>query len=308
MRIAVIGTGAMGSLFGGLLASSGKDVTLIDVWKEHVDAINAHGLRIKDDNVEQTIRVKATSDSSKVGPVDLIIIFVKSYDTEKAAKDALSMARDDTVFLTLQNGLKNIEKIEKVVERHQILRGITAQGSTLLGPGKIYHAGRGPTEIGELDNTSTERLKRIAEVFNDAGIPTEISLNIRGALWTKVLVNVGINPLTALTGLKNGELLEHPEIREVMKMAVEEAALVAQNLGIELDSQKPVEKVYEVAKATGPNRSSMLQDIDRGRRTEIDALNGAIVELGRQINIDTPVNQTLAAAVKGLESVKMKTR
>ncbi|GAF76047.1 unnamed protein product, partial [marine sediment metagenome] len=139
---------------------------------------------------------------------------------------------------------------------------------------------------------------------NHAGIHTEISSNIMRALWSKVLVNVGINPLTALTGLRNGELLDHPEIRQVMKRAVEEAMMVAQSLGIEMEFDNPVEKVYEVAEATAANRSSMLQDVERGRKTEIDALNGAIVELGRRIGVDTPVNETLVAAVKGLESVR----
>jgi len=304
MKIAVVGAGAMGSLFGGLLADAGEEVTLIDVWKEHVDAINARGLRITGISGDRTVNVMATTDPGIVGSVDLVIIFVKSYDTAKAARDALPMASDETVFLSLQNGLGNIDKISEAAGNHRIIRGVTAQGSTLLGPGEIYHAGRGPTVIGELDDAQTERVQGISEAFNHAGIPTEISLNIQGAIWSKVLVNVGINPLTALTGLRNGELLEHPEIKEVMKKAVEEGLLVARGLGIKMELQNPVEKVYEVAEATAANRSSMLQDVERGRRTEIDALNGAIVELGRRIGVDTPVNETLVAAVKGLESVR----
>jgi 2-dehydropantoate 2-reductase len=306
MKIAVMGAGAMGSLFGGLLADAGEDVTLIDVWKEHVDAINARGLRIMGISGDRTIEVNSTTDPGKVGPVDLVIIFVKSYDTAEAARDALPMASDGTVFLSLQNGLGNIDKIAEAAGRHRIIRGVTAQGSTMMGPGEIYHAGQGPTVIGELYEASTERVERIAKAFNHAGIHTEISSNIMGALWSKVLVNVGINPLTALTGLRNGELLDHPEIRRVMKRAVEEATMVAQSLGIEMEFYNPVEKVYEVAEATAANRSSMLQDVERGRKTEIDALNGAIAELGGRIGVDTPVNDTLVAAVKGLESVRRR--
>jgi len=250
--------------------------------------------------------VNSTTDPGKVGPADLVIIFVKSYDTAKAARDALPMASDETVFLSLQNGLGNIDKIAETAGKHRIVRGVTAQGSTMMGPGEIYHAGQGTTVIGELDETSTERVKRIAKAFNHAGIHTEISSNIMGALWSKVLVNVGINPLTALTGLRNGELLDHPEIRRVMKRAVEEAMMVAQSLGIEMELDNPVKKVYEVAEATAANRSSMLQDVERGRKTEIDALNGAIVELGRRSGVDTPVNDALVAAVKGLESVRRR--
>lgn len=306
MKIAVMGAGAMGSLFGGLLADAGEDVTLIDIWKEHVDAINARGLRVTGISGDRTIEVNSTTDPGKVGPVDLVIIFVKSYDTAEAARDAMPMASDETVFLSLQNGLGNIDNIAEAAGKHRIIRGVTAQGSTMRGPGEIYHAGQGPTVIGELDETSTERVKRIAKAFNHAGIHTEISSNITGALWSKVLVNVGINPLTALTGLRNGELLDHPEIRQVMKRAVEEATMVAQSLGIEMEFDNPVEKVHEVAEATAANRSSMLQDVERGRKTEIDALNGAIVELGRRIGVDTPVNDTLVAAVKGLESVRRR--
>ena len=306
MKIAVVGAGAMGSLFGGLLADAGEDVTLIDVWKEHVDTINARGLRIKGISGDRTIEMTSTTDPGKVGPVDLVIIFVKSYDTAEAARDALPMASDGTVFLSLQNGLGNIDKIAEAAGRHRIIRGVTAQGSTMMGPGEIYHAGEGPTVIGELNETSTERVRRIGKAFDHAGIHTEISSNIMGALWSKVLVNVGINPLTALTGLRNGELLDHREIRQVMKRAVEEAMMVAHSLGIEMEFDNPVEKVYEVAEATAANRSSMLQDVERRRRTEIDALNGAIVELGRRIGVDTPVNDTLVAAVKGLESVRRR--
>jgi len=306
MKIAVMGAGAMGSLFGGLLAEAGEDVTLIDVWKEHVDALNARGLRITGISGDRAIEVNSTTDPGKVGSVDLVIIFVKSYDTAEAARDALPMASDETVFLSLQNGLGNIDKTAEAAGKHRIIRGVTAQGSTMMGPGEIYHAGQGPTVIGELDETSTERVERIAKAFNHAGIHTEISSNIMGAIWSKVLVNVGINPITALTGLRNGELLDHQEIRQVMKRAVEEAMMVAQSLGIEMELDNPVEKVYKVAEATAANRSSMLQDVERGRKTEIDALNGAIVELGRRIGVDTPVNATLVAAVKGLESVRSK--
>ena len=306
MKIGVVGAGAMGSLFGGLLAEAGEDVTLVDVWEEHVEAINSRGLRITGASGDRTVGVRATVDPGEVGPVDLAIIFVKSYDTARAARDALHLASEETVFLSLQNGLGNTEKISEAVGGHRVLRGVTAQGSTMMGPGEIHHAGRGPTVIGELGGAATGRLAGICEAFNRAGIPTEVSQDIQAELWSKVLVNVGINPLTALTGLRNGELLEHVEIRGVMAEAVTEALRVAQALGMELED--PVERVYEVAEATAANRSSMLQDVERGRRTEIDALNGAIVELGGRLGVDTPVNRALVASVKGLESTRMRAK
>jgi 2-dehydropantoate 2-reductase len=304
LRIAVVGSGAMGSLFGGMLAEAGEDVTLVDVWEEHVKAINERGLRVKGVGGERAIRVSATTNPAEVGSVDLALIFVKSYDTEKAAGDALPMASGGTVFLTLQNGLGNAEKISEAVGSHRVVVGVTAQGSTLLGPGEIYHAGVGATTIGELNGIETARILRIKEAFSRAGMTTELSDSVLGAIWSKVLVNVGINALTALTGLRNGELLAFPEIKGVMRRAVLEALDVAEANEVRIAGD-PVEKVYEVAEATAANRSSMLQDIDRGRRTEIGAMNGAIVEMGRRLGVDTPVNEALTAAVMGLESVRM---
>jgi len=305
LRIAVVGSGAMGSLFGGMLAEAGEEVTLVDVWEEHVRAINERGLRVRGVGGERAIRIHATTKPGEVGSVELVLIFVKSYDTQKAAADALPMASGQTVFLTLQNGLGNAEKIAEVVGSHRVVVGVTAQGSTLLGPGEIRHAGVGATTIGELNGSKTARILKIKEAFNRAGLATEVSASILDAVWSKVLVNVGINALTALTGLRNGELLVFPEIRGVMRRAVLEALEVAEAKGVRI-RENPVEKVYEVAEATAANRSSMLQDIDRCRRTEVGALNGAIVEMGRRLGVDTPVNEALTAAVLGLESVRMK--
>jgi 2-dehydropantoate 2-reductase len=301
MKIAVIGSGAMGSLFGGLLSEAGEDVTLIDIWKEHIDVMNRKGLKITGVGGDRIVRVKATSSPSEVGPVDLILIFVKSYDTRKATMDALPMVGTNTIFLTLQNGLGNIEQIAEVVGSDRVIAGSTTHGSTLIGPGEIYHAGSGVTVIGEISGEITDRVKTIANTFNRAGIETEVSQNIIGVIWSKVLVNVGINALTALTRMRNGELLEVLELKEVMRKAVEESIEVAVKAGIRLEIEDPVEEVFKVARLTAKNKSSMLQDIERRRRTEIDAINGAIVTIGKKYGVKTPVNETLTAAIKGLE-------
>ena len=190
MRIAVVGAGAMGSLFGGLLAEAGEDVVLVDIWEEHVRAINERGLHIKGVSGDRVVRVRATTKHAEVGVVDLVLFQVKSYATEKAIRDALPMIGERTVVLTLQNGLGNVEKIAAVVGRERVLAGTTAHGATVLGPGEIYHAGRGPTVIGEVDGRITDRVKAIAATFNRAGIETEVTDNIMGAIWTKMLANV----------------------------------------------------------------------------------------------------------------------
>lgn len=307
MRIAVVGAGAMGSLFGGLLAEAGEDVVLVDIWEEHVRAINERGLHIKGVSGDRVVRVRATTKHAEVGVVDLMLIQVKSYATEKAIRDALPMIGERTVVLTLQNGLGNVEKIAAVVGRERVLAGTTAHGATVLGPGEIYHAGRGPTVIGEVDGRITDRVKAIAATFNRAGIETEVTDNIMGAIWTKMLANVAINALTAITGLYNGELLELEETKAVMLKAVDEAVAVAKAMGIKLLVEDPHEFVLGIARATATNKSSMLQDVERGRRTEIDAINGMIVHYGRELGIPTPVNEVLVAAVKGIE-LRMRKR
>lgn len=299
MKIAILGAGAIGSLFGALLWESGEDVVLIG-RKRHVDAIRSRGLKVSGISGERIVKPKAVTTTQEVGKVDLIIISVKSYDTKQAAKEALNMIHHNTVVLTIQNGLGNIEKLCEIIGEKHVVGGVTMQGSTLVKPGEIYHAGKGPTIIGELNGEITNRIKRIAETFNKAKIETQITQNIWGVLWDKLIINVGINALTAITRMKNGELLKIPEIRDIMIEAVKEAVNVAKALNIKLEIEDHVRKVIEVAEATANNKSSMLQDIEKGKRTEIDYINGAIVKLGKKLKIKTPVNKTLTAIVKAI--------
>jgi len=296
-----VGAGAMGCLYGGHLAEAGVDVTLVDVWREHVDAINGNGLHITGVSGDRVVHVSATTDPETVGEVDLVLLFVKSYDTAQAIRGSKPLIGDDTYVLTLQNGLGNLEAITEAVGAGRVLGGTTSHGSTLVCPGEIRHAGVGPTVIGAIDRGSRNMAEKIAEIFNDAGLQTRVSGDVRSDIWGKVLVNLGINALTALTGLRNGQLLDIPELRRLMRLAVEEGMRVAEADGVYLGPLDHVAHVYEVAEATGANRSSMLQDVDRGRRTEIDALNGAVVGLGEKLGVETPVNRALTALVKGLE-------
>jgi 2-dehydropantoate 2-reductase len=301
MRVAVVGAGAMGCLYGGHLAEAGVGVTLVDIWREHVDAINGNGLHITGVSGDRLVHVSATTDPETVGEIDLVLMFVKSYDTAQAMRGSKPLIGDDTYVLTLQNGLGNLEAITEAVGAGRVLGGTTSHGSTLVCPGEIRHAGVGPTVIGALDRGSRSMVEKVAEIFNDAGLQTRVSGDVRSDIWGKLLVNLGINALTALTGLRNGQLLDVPELRRLMRLAVEEGMRVAEADGVYLGPLNHVAHVYEVAEATGTNRSSMLQDVDRGRRTEIDALNGAVVRLGEKLGVETSVNRALTALVKGLE-------
>ncbi len=300
MKIVIMGAGAMGSLFGGLLAFSGEEVWLVDIRKENVDLINAVGITMEREGKLQIIGATATTDPATIGKADLVVLFVKTYHTEQAVSDALVLQHEDTVFLSLQNGLGNEEVICKKVDRKKVLLGVTGHGATLLGPGHICHAGKGKTYLGVLDPSLEGRAHEIARVFQEAEIETEVVSNIEEHIWSKLFANVGINALTALTDMKNGELLDHPETVRLMEALVSEAVAVAKQKGIRIEGD-PVENAKRVAEATRKNRSSMGQDFDYRRQTEIDAINGALVREAGRLGVAAPVNQAITDLVKVIE-------
>jgi 2-dehydropantoate 2-reductase len=300
MKTVIMGAGAMGGLFGGLLAFSGEEVWLVDVQKEQVDVINSVGLTLEEGDKLQIIGVNATRDVASIGKADLVLFFVKTYHTEQAVSDALALEKEDTIFLTLQNGLGNEEVLCKRIDPKKVMLGVTGQGATFLGPGHVRHAGRGKTFIGELDHGVSDRAIHVARMFGEAGIDTEVSANIHDLIWDKLLVNVGINALTALTELKNGQLLDYPETLRIMEALVSEAAEVARRKGIRIEGN-PIERVKSVAEATRGNRSSMGQDIDFRRKTEIDAINGAVVREAKRLGLPVPCNEVVTDLIKTIE-------
>lgn len=305
MKIAVLGAGAMGCLYGGLLATNDNEVWLIDIWKQHVDEINKGGLIIKDGDKKRVIKnVKATTNPNKIGVVDLILIFVKSTITDKALRSAKSIIGENTLVLTLQNGLGNIEKIQSVIGENNIIAGTTAHGSTLIEPGKIYHAGKGLTIIGEIDGSSMRRTQSIKELFTLCEIKTVTTNNVLGVIWDKLLVNLGINAITALTELKNGQLLDFEEAEELLENAVNEGIRVSKAKKITLINENPVKHTKKVCRLTANNKSSMLQDIINKRKTEIEMINGAIVREGKKYDIPTPVNLALTNLIKLKEKIR----
>ena len=300
MKTVIMGAGAMGSLFGGLLALSGEEVWLVDIREDHIQALVSTGLTVEEGGKKQRIPVHATKEVASIGKADLILFLVKAYHTEKAVSDALVLQKEETVFLTLQNGLGNEEAICKRVDPRKVILGVTNQGATLLGPGRIRHAGWGKTYIGELDGKVTDRVTRFAQVFARAGIETEVSSNIQSLVWNKLFINVGINAVAAITGLRNGRLLDYPETLRLMEALVSEAVTVARKKGIPIEGN-PLETVKAVAEATKENRCSMGQDIDNRRKTEIDVINGAVVREAKRLGIAVPYNQMITDLVKVLE-------
>jgi 2-dehydropantoate 2-reductase len=239
-------------------------------------------------------------DPKEVGRVELAIVFVKSTKTAEAADTARVVLTSEGLVLTLQNGLGNAEILAEWIASDRVLAGTTAHGATLLGPGRIRHAGQGPTLIGFWSEGQPARVRRVAETLNAASIETQVVEDARRIVWDKLLVNVGINAITALTGTRNGELLDLEITMDLARAAVEEAVAVARTSGVEV-REHAVDHVFEVARATAVNRSSMGQDVDHRRATEIGVINGAIVERGQKLGVETPVNGVLYALVRTLE-------
>ncbi|MDI6773137.1 MAG: 2-dehydropantoate 2-reductase [bacterium] len=306
LKVCVIGAGAMGSLFGGYLSAAGHEVWLVDTATGHADAIARQGLRIVEPNGEErVVRPRAVTDPRSVGPCDLVLVFVKSYHTRQAAASLAPLLAPSTVVLTLQNGLGNVDALAEEVPRSHLMAGTTGQGANVLGAGRIHHAGSGETLIGELDGAPTDRLRCLVEAFTDAGLHASASNNVQGVIWAKLLVNIAINPLTAILRVRNGRLLEMPEAVEIMKEAVDEGLAVASRAGVRVPLEDPWAHVRDVARRTGDNRSSMLQDVEMGRQTEIDVINGAVVREGSRLGVATPVNLALMHLVKCLEQIPL---
>ncbi|VUT24619.1 MAG: 2-dehydropantoate 2-reductase [Candidatus Methanolliviera sp. GoM_asphalt] len=291
----VMGAGAIGSLIGGLMTNAGYNVALIGrEWQ--VKKIRENGLHI------YGLEDFCVYPEAYMEPIeaDLIFITVKSYDTEVAAR-VLRM-KEKSVVLSLQNGIGNEEKIGRIVGIKHVLGGVTSQGALLLGPGRVKHTGSGKTIIGELDGKITEKTKEIKEILDRSKIETKITTEIKRELWNKLIINVGINAITAITGLENGYICKMKNLRELSRKCVREVLKVAEKAGI--DTNVKEESVLNVAKLTAKNRSSMLQDLDRGKKTEINEINGVVVDLGERYGVKCEVNETLLRLVEAMEAAK----
>ncbi|HSB04134.1 MAG TPA: ketopantoate reductase family protein [Thermodesulfobacteriota bacterium] len=303
MKVCVLGSGAMGSSIGGLLADSGSEVYLIDTWAEHIDVMNRQGLKLRVGSSDRMVKVRARTDCQGIGPADLIIVLVKSFNTGEAIENAGPIIGDRTVIMSLQNGLGNEEIIEEVVGKEHVVGGRTFAGGSVLTPGHVIANTAGkPTYIGELDGSASERVTRIAEEFNRAGLLTTVTANIVGIMWDKLLVNVATGALCGITRLPYGGLYRMPELRDCALEAVSEGIAVAKASGVKLSTKDPKEAWFKASEGLPEDfKPSISQSLERGLRTEIDFINGAIVRCGEKCGIPTPVNKTLVASIKGIE-------
>lgn len=298
MRIFIVGAGALGSLFGGLLAHAGASVSLYNPSNvEHVQAIQNAGLIIERDGTAMNVSVEATTTLKALAEADLVGIFVKAHQTARAMEQIAPKLTQRSWVLSLQNGIGMESEILKFVSPERFLRGVTSQGATLVGPGRVRWAGVGPTKLGRWSGPPVPEIEELFALFGKAGIEAEYSEEVERLLWEKLIINCAINPLTALFDQPNGVIADDSQLREVVQAVVLETLRVACAHGVTLSEEEAIARVETVARKTAQNISSMLQDVRRGRPTEIDYINGAVVREGQRLGIPTPLNLLLTRLI-----------
>ena len=300
MQIAVIGAGNMGCVYGGNLARVGEQVTLIDVWEEHVREIRAHGLRMDGLHGEFTAPVEATTDPAEAPKADAAVICVNTYNTPDAARAAGVVLKDSGYALTLQNGVGNVEILTEVLGAGRVMAGLSFHSGDLKAPGRVTHTNQGPTYLGEPDRSQSPRLAAIANLFARAGLEPVLEPDIMVTIWGKFVHNCGINAICAITNLRPGHIREVKELDEFQSHIIEETVALVRAKGVTLPDADPLQTIKAYC-AKKFHRVSMLQHLDRGRRTEIDALNGYVARESRRLGLAAPYSEALMMLMKGRE-------
>ena len=293
MKIGFLGCGAMGSIYAGNLTKA-HEVYIFDAMPAVCEAVNTTGITI--DEPDGTTKVYhpviATTDPSTIGEMDIMIVFVKYLFLESALEKCKTMIGPNTIVLSLQNGVGNYDEIAKVVPEKQICCGTTAHGATNLGPGHSRHTGCGPTNVGTIKG-GHESAEKVAEALRAGGFEVNVQENVMQLIWHKLFANIAINAITALLDVTNGTIAENEHERDLAEKMVREAVAVANATGCTFDVEAELKNAFDVALATGTNRSSMLQDVTRKGITEIKIINGAVVKEGKAAGVPTPYNEAI---------------
>lgn len=304
MRIVVVGAGALGGLIGALLTDSGKDVTFLEINRERAELLNREGLLITEDGrAERRVEVKVALSIDGLDQVDLIFVSVKSYQTEAAVRGVLPLVGAGCRMLSMQNGIGNTQTMASLIGPEKVLSGITYHSIQHMGRNSLrFRRGIKPIQIAPYQGEITSEIERIGEVFNKAGLDTEVVRNIEHVVWQKLLHNAVVNPVSALTGLNCDQLLEDDDLQSLMRDVCAEIVAVMRARGVPIiDEEDPYRPIVGSQKALGPNRPTMWQDLDRGLRTEIDALNGAIVGEAERRGLGAPCNLTIVHLIHAAE-------
>ena len=303
-RVAVLGAGAVGCYFGGMLARAGAPVTLIG-RPAHVDAVRRDGLLLDTLQFRERVPVAASTDAAAVAGAAFVLVGVKSGDTETAARSMAPHLVRGATIVSLQNGVDNAARMRPLVDA-EVVAAVVYVGCQMAGPGHVRHTGRGDLVVGGSGGAGMERAAAVAALFERAGVPCRVSDNVDGELWTKLIINCAYNAVCALSRLPYGPMIASPWSREVMPQVVDEAVAVARAEGVRLDTDDLMGRVWKIGEAMPAQISSTAQDIGFGKPTEVDALNGYVARRGEALGVPAPVNRTLHALVKLLELAARK--
>ena len=299
VKIAVVGTGAMGSVYATLLADAGNEVWAIDRWQEHVDAINAGGLRLEGASGDRTIRIAASTDAADAGVCDLVIVATKALDVEAAAASIRPLIGTDTVVLPIQNGLGSPDRIAAVVGEDPVIIGVVGGfGASLRGPGHAHHTGWELVRLGERRGPATDRVRAIADVWEAAGFRVQVFDDVDQLVWEKLLCNATFSGTCSILEWTIGDVLEDPHAWGVASGCAREVFAVAMAKGITLDFNDPVAYARAFGEKIAGARPSMLLDVLAGRPCEVDVINGAIGPAARTVGLEAPINDAVAALVR----------
>lgn len=306
MNVVIVGGGAIGRLFGACISKGGNTVTLIDPNVEVVQALNEQGVGLLEfdatsPDAASYSPISAVTGGSELTSCDLVILAVKSFDTLQAVQQVSHLVSDHSPILSLQTGLGNLELMEQVVGRRNIIGGFTFMSGTSLGPGVVRNGGGGKTYIGELDGRVSERVNELSTLLNQCSLPCTTVKRVVGRLWCKVIVYSAINAVTSILRVRNGELLEQMESITLLKRLIDEGQKVAQAKSIDLVFPDLYSLLFETCKKSSGTLSSMFQDILNKKKTEIDAQCGALTAFGEEIGVKTPTQQTMVELVKLIE-------
>ncbi len=306
MKIAILGAGAMGCLYGAAFHRAGADVVLIDVDQAHIDAINARGLELETRAGTEYLPIPASRPEDLIVPVDLVVVFTKTFQTDRALGGIEAAIGPDTQLLSLQNGLGNDLRLAHHVARERVLVGASTMPSDLIGPGRVRSHGEGGSKLFPAFEGDADFAIRIADLLSQGGIPSSADPGIHHVIWSKAIFNAAMNPLCALTLRTPGFLGAHEESLEMIRTVVDEGVTVARANGVMIEAQ-PIHDLTHVSMTDHANHeASMLQDVKAGRRTEIDAINGAILDAAHAVGLSVPVTETLYRMVR-LQDAKIST-
>jgi 2-dehydropantoate 2-reductase len=302
-KIAIVGCGAMGSVYAALMASAGHEVFGVTLWPDHVEAINRHGLRVSGASGDRTVAIRASTTTDGIGPCDLVIVATKAYDVDAAAQSVPPLLGPHTPVQAIQNGLGSADRVAAVVGADRVAVGVVGGfGASIAAPGHAHHNGMEMIRFGAYAGLPRAALEASAEPWTSAGFKVALFDDIRRMVWEKLIMNVAFSGTCCLTGMTLGEVLDNPHAWKVAEACSREAVAVATAAGIAMNVGEPIAHVRRLAGKIPFARPSTLLDQLAGRRCEIDAINGAIPRLGRTLGVPTPVNEMVVELVKAREA------